>query len=473
MRLGIHARLVLAALLLLSATAFAIGFMGTAIFRDFSLQRFHDRMNFLARYLSLNSELGILIDEPDMLTNLADNLLSEKDVASVRIISNRSGILAEKSKEISGPLHEIEMPVYIKALQEDNRPFDLRGTSGENGLIGSVSITYSTSGINQTLNNIRHLFLWVSAALALICVVLFFYISRSIVSPLKRLSDAARKVGDGDLHIRVSPDAIPETREVGVAFNSMLDSIEKNRRVIENAHMQMARQHILAEMGKFSLMVAHEVKNPLGIMKSTLDVLKKRISPENKTDYLVAYIEEEITELNKLIEDFLTFAQPAVPRFQAMDANRMLWELIERLESLHTQLNFDAAIPEDPCDIYADRSLCSRAIFNILINAVSANNETGTITVIVECGKEHWQVMIADEGKGIAEKDMEKIFEPFYSTRAKGTGLGLTFAQQVIKAHGGAVHADNYIKGGAVFNVEIPRYQMNQGFAGIGAGSGE
>jgi signal transduction histidine kinase len=250
----------------------------------------------------------------------------------------------------------------------------------------------------------------------------------------------------------------------------MLDSIEKNRRAIENAHMRMARQHILAEMGKFSLMVAHEVKNPLGIMKSTLDVLKKRIPTENKTDYLMAYIEEEISQLNKLIEDFLTFAQPAVPRFQATDANKMILELAERIESLYTRINFDITIPEGPCDIYADPSLCSRAIFNILINAVSANNETGTITVIVECAGEYWRVMIADQGKGIAEKDMEKIFEPFYSTRAKGSGLGLTFAYQVVKAHGGAVHADNYIKGGAVFTVEMPRKQMNQGFFGIGTG---
>ncbi|MDZ7833061.1 MAG: HAMP domain-containing sensor histidine kinase [Desulfobacterales bacterium] len=455
--LGIHARLVIAAVMVLCITAFLLGFIGVKIFQDFAFDRFHGRMDFLARYLAMNSELGILIDEPDMLEDLAGNLIAEQDVAEVTISSSRSGILAKKAKQIKGPLHDIEKPVRLKTNPEYNRLFEISDTSEAEKNIGSVKIIYSTSGIKQILEDIQTLFFWVAAGLALICVILFYYISRSIVAPLKNLSDAAQRVSCGELHIRLRPGSVPETREVGVAFNSMLDSIEKNRQAIENAHMKMARQQILAEMGKFSMMVAHEVKNPLGIMKSTLDVLKRRIPSAENNDNLVGYIEEEITQLNKLIEDFLTFAQPAVPSFKEVEANQMLGELIERLETQHGLLEFDTHIPEEPCEIYADKGLCDRALFNILINAVSANKEKGIITIIAECLPDKWRAVIADQGPGIAEADMEKIFEPFYSTRSKGSGLGLTFATQVVKAHGGVVYADNYIKGGAVFTVEIPR----------------
>lgn len=456
---GIHARLVLAALLLLGSTAFSIGFIGVEIFHDFALQRFHGRMDFLARYLSLNSELGILIDEPEMLDRLAQNLLSEKDVARVKIKSSQSGLLADQAKQMPGPLYHIETPVHLQPRRENNLPFESGGISGNRERIGSVRITYSTFGINQTLAEVRRLFFLIAAGLALGCVILFFYISRSIVGPLKQLARTARQAGAGNLHMRVRPDSIPETRELGIAFNEMLDSIQKNRETIENAHMQMLRQQILAEVGKFSMMVAHEVKNPLGIMKSSLDMLKKRVAHADTTEGLIEDIEEEITQLNKLIEDFLNFAQPAVPAFKTVDANRLLLQLVERLESQYEDIDFDVSMPDAPCRIFADPGLCSRAVFNILINAVAANNETGTIMVMSECLEDQWRATIADQGKGLAENETEKIFEPFYSTRSRGSGLGLTFAAQVVKAHNGSIHADNYIRGGAVFTVELPRRQ--------------
>jgi len=461
-RFGIHARLVFAALMLLGSTAFTLGFIGMEIFHDFAIQRFHDRMDFLARYLSLNSELGILIDEPEMLDNLAKNLLSEQDVARVRIESRRSGPLAEQSKQIAGPLYKIEAPVHIKTGQENNLPFGIGSISGTNGRIGTVQITYSTSDINNTLDEIRLLFFWIAAGLALICVIIFFYISRSIVGPLKRLASAAKQAGEGNLHMRVPLDNIPETRELGMAFNEMLASIERGREAIENAHMQMLRQQILAEVGKFSMMIAHEVKNPLGIMKSSLDMLKKRDIRAETSQTLMADIEEEINGLNKLIEDFLNFAQPAVPAFKAVDANHMLSQVINRLTNQYENITFESFIPETSCEVYADAGLCSRAIFNILINAVAANNESGSITVIAECLTDKWQVRVADQGKGVAEEEAEKIFEPFYSTRTRGSGLGLTFTAHVIKAHNGIINVENYIKGGAVFSIEIPRGQTQK-----------
>src|SRR6056297_2738990 len=159
-RLGIHSRLVIAAVMILCLTVVILGFIGVKVFQDFALQRFHGRMDFLGRYLAMNSELGILIDERDMLEALAENLISEQDVAAVKIISHRSGVLADKSKEIRGPLYDIEKPVRIKATQEYNRLFSIRETSEENREIGFVRIAYSTAGINQSLKDLQQLFLW-------------------------------------------------------------------------------------------------------------------------------------------------------------------------------------------------------------------------------------------------------------------------------------------------------------------------
>jgi len=448
--------------MIISLTAFTLGYVGMKMFHGFVQNQFEERFQFLARYLALNSELGILIDQRSMLSQLADNLLAEGDVSRVEIYNNDGEILASASTVIPGPYATVQAPVRIKSSSDEGQAFLWSFPSPVAGeptdIIGKVEIMYSTSQVNSLLKTISFWYLWLAAGMAVLSLVIFFFISRSLVSPLTRLAQTARKVGEGELQRRMMPGNIPETREVSLAFNAMLDSLEKGRLAIEEANQEMSRQNLLAEMGKFSMMIAHEIKNPLGIIKSSIDLLKKDPADSSNVT-LIGYIEEEIQRINGLIEDFLSFAKPAKPTFRVVDANGMLKDCIDRFGRMDTTKNvdFEEQIPETTCLSYLDPDLFRRAIDNILKNAVEACNGRGFIVIEAFCGEETWNVEITDDGCGIEEEMMEKIFNPFITTRAKGTGLGLAYTSQVIQAHNGVISVENRNKQGARFKIEIPR----------------
>ena len=460
---GIHLRFLATALMTISLSAFTLGFVGMKLFHGFVQNQFDDRFQFLARYLALNSELGILIDQRQMLSQLAKNLLAEGDMAKVAIF-NTSGVrLAEAAKEIPGPFITIREPVRIKAASEESQAFfGQDGPPHADGrkpdVIGQVEIVYSTSQVNRLLKTISFWYLWLTTGLTAFSLVVFYFISRSLVSPLTRLAQTARQVGGGELDRRMTPGNIPETREVSMAFNAMLDSLERGRRAVEAANQEMVRQNLLAEMGKFSMMIAHEIKNPLSIIKSSFDILKKDpAQPDNFV--LFQYIEEEVQRINGLIEDFLSFAKPAKPSFRVVDANGMLKDCVERFRRMDMtrRIEFETHIPETSCLSYLDPDLFRRAIDNILKNAVEACNEQGVISIDAACMTETWRVEINDDGCGIPEDMLDKIFNPFVTTRAKGTGLGLAYTAQVIQGHGGVIRALNRAQKGAQFIIEIPR----------------
>lgn len=455
---GIHIRLLLAAFALICAATFSLGAVGISITREFMESRFKDRMFFLAKYLALNAEVGVLIDDRSALERLASNLLSEEDVATVTILDNHGNKLVNISSGVSSSLRIVETPVISRRLRDVNLLFSLdTGVKiSETESIGKVRITYSTRGIDQLMALIGRRFIFFSAGLTCLAGLIFYFISRSIVVQVTRLAQAAHRVAGGDLELRAQPGTLPETRKLALAFNAMLDSLAASRNALEEANKRIMRQKMLAEMGKFSLMIAHEVKNPLSIIKCSVDVLKKDQSLPTRST-MIGYIEDEIKRLNRLIEDFLSFARPSLPSFRVVDLNAMLKEVVTRfeLQKAGTSIEIQAEISSVPCQAQADPDLLIRALSNIIKNACEANGEKGLVRITACCRQNTWIVEVEDEGKGIAPENLKKIFEPFFTTRTKGTGLGLAFAFQAINNHGGVITAKNRAEGGARFKVEL------------------
>ncbi len=459
-RFGIHYRLLMAGILMIGASTLTLGYIGVNITHEFVRERFENRIRFLAKYLALNAELGILIDERPMLESLAENLLSEKDVIRVMIMNDQEECLAEVARGSDERFKTLEAPVLLKQNENLENPFrqQFRTDYARKTLIGKVRIDYSIEGITGLLTTMKVRFLWWSGILALLSVLFFYFISRSIVSPLTQLVDAAREVADGNLSLRVRPGSLPETRELALSFNAMLDSLEKSGEALEAANREMVKQKTLAEMGKFSMIIAHEIKNPLGIIKSSIDLLKNDVA-QGGDNLMIQYVEDEIRRLNRLIEEFLLFSKPAMPNFREVDLNGMLQEGIPRFE---IQLNgcetrISSEVPETPCQAKGDPDLLMRAIGNVLKNAVEANDRKGVVSVAAGCRDGRWVLEIGDQGSGIRPEDLGRIFEPFFTTRSQGTGLGLAYASQVIANHDGSIAAENRSSGsGAVFTIELP-----------------
>lgn len=230
---GIHVRILLATFLLISATTFTLGYIGANIAHQFAQKRFIEHISFLAKYLALTAELGILIDDRAMLRRLAVNLMSERDVVGVAILDSQSKELIRVPEQTSGSFPVMETPVHLTESREESKAFEFSGGSNEGtkeSLIGKVRILYSTEGIDQLWATMIRYFIWLASGLTCLAGLIFYFISRSLVAPVKGLAQSARRVAQGDRNLRAQPGTLPETRELAVAFNVMLDSLERNRR---------------------------------------------------------------------------------------------------------------------------------------------------------------------------------------------------------------------------------------------------
>ncbi|WP_232508094.1 sensor histidine kinase [Desulfobacula toluolica] len=454
--IGIHARVLSAAVILISASTMSLGYWGVNIINQFVTSRFSRQIEFMTQYLALNSELGILINEQGLLRDLAINMLGENDIAGVVIEDGQGQELVRELRQIPGPFETTRKGVYLSNIMEDNDTMDLVGGHGDADRIGRVIVTYSTKGIEDLVTTMKHRFLMIALILIIVSGLIFYVISRSLVTPVISLAKIARKVSMGNHLIRASEGNTPETIKLADAFNDMLDSIARGRQTIVQAYEKMAKQETLAEVGKFSMLIAHEVKNPLGIIKSSLEMLKRELAIPQE-NIALTYAEEEIESLNDLIESFLMFARPARPNFEKTDLNRLMYQVVMGFEIQYnsTRLEIRSFVPENPFYAKADFDLLSRGITNIIRNACEANQGRGKVDISIGCQNKKWQLWVKDQGKGVPEEKLKKIFEPFFTTKAKGTGLGLAFADQVVKAHGGSIKAENSPHGGAVFCVTL------------------
>jgi len=460
-KVGIRDRLIFAVFVIIAVAALMFGYMGLTITREFVNDRFDERVSSLARHLARNAELGILIDNRSMLKKLAENLVSEHDIVGVWIYDADEVELAKAEKEETSKIFVVEEPVTIRFDEEENRAF---GVILEQPMmqIGRVRVACSREGIRNLMETMQIRFILISVIPAGLALIVFYFLSRSLLAPITELVETAQTIAGGNREMRVHPGTIPEIRKLGVSFNVMLDSLDRNRRALQHAQVQMMKQKTLAETGKMSMIIAHEIKNPISIIKSTLDVLKKDIDGACDPTMIV-YIDEEILRLNRLIEDFLMFARPGQPHFKETDVDVLLETIVARFQIQMIQQTTDIHLAGE-CSakrVSVDHDLITRALDNVMKNACEAAGESGTVWVKSACSGAKVIITVEDSGGGLADEHREKIFEPFYTLKTRGTGLGLAYARQVVEAHGGTIGADNSPRGGAFFTIVLPLVSVN------------
>ena len=461
--MGIHTRILAAAILIIISSTFILGYFGLDMVKALVSQRFDRQINYMAEHLAANAELGILIDEPTLLNALAKSVLNEKDIIGVEIENKQGILLAQQTRNTNGRFFTTEKKVYLS--RNNTNETDLEAITGtkNSGDIGRVRIKYTREGIEELTVTMANRFTLLSLGLALASCLIFFLISRSLVLPVVSLAEVARQVSQGNRSLRAPIGTIPETRRLAISFNEMLDSIEKGRQELLNTQKTLSKQEALAEVGKFSMMIAHEVKNPLAIIKSSLDMLKKDLNIPID-NLLINYTEEELNRLNNLIESFLMFARPTKPQMVETKLNQMVEQVALGFQMQYSKnvLEIKNTIPDEECISMADNDLLSRALSNVIRNACDASRNQGHIDIDVKISQNFWAVHVRDFGEGIDQQNMKNLFEPFYTTKATGTGLGLAFADQVLKAHGGTISAHNHRDGGALFCMEIPLGNCNR-----------
>ena len=214
----------------------------------------------------------------------------------------------------------------------------------------------------------------------------------------------------------------------------------------------------LAGLGEMVAAVSHEIRTPLGIISSTAELLQKKVTSTDPQDRLADVIVEECKRLNSIVTDFLDFARPATPDLVSCNLQEVLERNLAFLAP-ETSKNgyiihkkFSAHVPQ----VQADPGLLYQAFLNILTNAMQAMPEGGPIDIELTEQGNAVTVVFADEGSGISDDASEKIWEPFFTTKDKGSGLGLPIVKKIVEGHGGTAHMENGPEKGAKLTVTLP-----------------
>jgi len=214
----------------------------------------------------------------------------------------------------------------------------------------------------------------------------------------------------------------------------------------------------LASMGQMAATVAHEIRNPLAIIKSTADVLREKQTQHERTDEFFGYIDEEILRLNRIITDFLAYARE--PRLE-----RRRCDLVPLLQGVATGFSRQGATVTWECGlselwIQCDPAQIEQVALNLLINARQALGETESEAIILRLKEQRrrgWRqvvIEVEDHGAGLQGRGRE-IFEPFFTTKANGTGLGLAICKRIVEAHGGEIEALDAPGGGTLMRITL------------------
>lgn len=233
---------------------------------------------------------------------------------------------------------------------------------------------------------------------------------------------------------------------------------------IKHLEEQVRRADRLAAVGSLAAGVAHEIRNPLGSVKGLVQLLKEDLKDDDQKKAYAEVIVKEVDRLNKVVEELLSFARPDSSELEGNFIELNINDVIDQTLLLATHDSKKAKIqiikqfaPDIP-KVLADAKKLQQAFLNIIFNAFSAMEDGGNLTIKTDFNKNTkvLSIVFSDTGIGISEEGMKKIFDPFYTSKASGTGLGLTITHQIISSHKGRIDVKSEIGQGTTFKVSLP-----------------
>jgi signal transduction histidine kinase len=228
---------------------------------------------------------------------------------------------------------------------------------------------------------------------------------------------------------------------------------------LQEAEAAVRRSDRLAALGQLSAGLAHELRNPLGTIKTSAEMLLKNVPADNAVAREMAgFISSEVDRTNSLVTRFLDFARPLAVRLEKTDLTQVIDQAVSDVEK--HQPPFDVTIyknysPEIP-PFFLDGELMERVMYNLVLNAAQASPPSGSITVKTRQIDGMVEIAVIDRGSGIQPKLLENIFNPFYTTKAGGVGLGLAIVSKIVDEHGGSISVESEPGEGSVFRVYLP-----------------
>ena len=326
------------------------------------------------------------------------------------------------------------------------------GFAGFAGMGLSALVIQPQSEALAPIHRMAEISIAILVALVLVTLGVASRVSDALARPIIALTTFTRRYKLGQSQRVAPPVAGGEVGELGEAFTQMMHDIDQSQ-------LKLARTSKLAVVGEMSAVIAHEVRTPLGILRSSAQMLRREANISDEARELMGFIESETERLNRLVSAMLDSARPREPNKVLTDLHVTIQQssalLGAQIEKRRITLS-ERLAAADPL-VECDPEQLTQVLLNLILNALQILPEGGQIRLSTYQDKDRFSIEIADDGPGIAVEERARIFEAFFFRREGGVGLGLAIVQQIVVAHGGDIEADESDLGGARFTIRLPR----------------
>jgi signal transduction histidine kinase len=297
--------------------------------------------------------------------------------------------------------------------------------------------------------------------LGLLLIITLAIFTKRFTRPITELERAAQQVTAGNLDFSVPVSGPKEVSTLSATFNKMLVGLRRNRELED----QLQRAERSAVVGRLASGIAHEIRNPLNFINLSIDHLREKFAPQAegpRSEYtnILTTIKDELARLNRLVSDFLSYGRPAKLKRRDVDTRTLIEEVRSLVAAKSEQQNVKINILQNgngDAHVNADAEQLKTCFSNLMINAVQAMQEGGSLDITLSPNSSWVEIDFSDSGIGIAPEALEQIFEPYYSTKDTGIGLGLPLTKKIIEEHGGQITVKSELDKGTTFTVTLPR----------------
>jgi two-component system sensor histidine kinase HydH len=257
--------------------------------------------------------------------------------------------------------------------------------------------------------------------------------------------------------IPLSISAVRIANESGEFLGQVL--IMRDLSEVRRLQDEVRRQEKLAAMGGLAAGVAHEVRNPLSSIKALATFFAGQFEDGSESHEAAKVMVQEVDRLNRVITELLEFSRPTDLKRQASDVGQLISRSIQLVQQDVTNKHIDIKVntADDICSAWIDPDRLTQCLLNLYLNAIQAMEDGGTLTVTCKPGEAgNLLIVVSDTGSGTLGDQLDKVFDPYYTTKSKGTGLGLAIVQKIVEAHGGDTTVRSTSNEGTSFSVNIP-----------------
>ena len=412
----------------------------------------------------------------EFLEKFIEEFKAKKGVKEVSIVSNRHEVIASSNPKRIGRQEMALSGKEIVVQEQFGVPDSLRDSTREGGkrlryevrmplirddrVIGLVQTSIALTDFRGLLREAYVKNIAIALAALLVACGLSFFILNRLNQPIRTLSAAAEKVAFGELTpVLIAGLGQDEMGRLAASFNGMIQKLAEQK-VLEERLRTLERQAILAELAST---LAHEIRNPLNLINLTADHLGDQFKPtdaDRGRDYqdLISSLKSEVKHLNHVVGDFLALGRP----HRINKAEFHLDGLLAQVEVMVKQqlatkgVRYSVDCPED-LTVKADQEQVRLVVLNLLLNSIEAVRPGGHIRIRARPAiAGAIAVSVSDDGKGVEPANLEMIFEPYFTKRDGGTGLGLALARRIMEEHGGSIRAVNNPDGGLTMELDLP-----------------